>query len=438
MNQPTAVKIETGSDNGRSRVFSTMVQPLNVTVTSAADCVQGERLSRPSDAGKSPPSRPPSRRTKKQVEEKSTTEPLEVIVLGADAAARQSYFSALRSLQLAKVLVVRAIVEPSENVRTEAAHFFPEAAHVGSVEAISVAAGALAILASPPRFHGPQTTSALKRGWHVLCASPLAPSAHEGALMIAAAQRHERLLAIDLRSRFYPAARYVRVLCRDFLIGPPLSFEAHIGRPRLAPEGTGGAVRKFEHPDGALSNLGVPALDLLTWCLGTASIVSYADDAMGGVEANARIELSFGDGVRGTVHLSHDWPTENAYTFVFERGIVRWAADRPNALTLQLASAPDALEGELVTPLSPVLSLPSAHLLSNSDQACVAQLENFMAAIAGRDTLRTPATEAMHALPLLEECYARRTPLLQPWLTRAEAVQARALCPPAALLRRRT
>jgi len=356
-------------------------------------------------------------------------------VLGAGSVAQQLYFPALRALQQANTLVVRAVVEPKESLRGSALVFFPDAIVTGSVEAATVPPDALAILTTPARVHAAQTTSALKRGWHVLSATPFASSAHDGALMIAAAQRHERLFAVDLRSRFLPAARYLRTLCRDFLLGPPLSFQVHVGQPRLASVSGEAVTERFEHLDGALTETGVHALDLLTWCLGSASIVSYADDAMGGVEANAAIDVSFGDGVHGTIHVSHDWPTDDTYTFVFERGIVRWAANRANALTLQIASAPAALEGELVTPLSAVHSLPSTRLLTDSDQACVAHLENFVAAIAGREVLRAPATEAMHSLPLIEECYARRMPLPQSWLSPNEAVQARALCPPAALRR---
>jgi predicted dehydrogenase len=386
------------------------------------------------DEPKAIPTRPPSRRRAKSVTPPRTG-PQEIIVLGAGPAARLLYSPALRALQASHALVVRAIVDSSERARESWAEDFPLAARIASLEGVVTAPDALVIVATPTRFHAGQANTALKRGWHVFCATPFASTAHDAALMIAAAQRYERLLAVDLRPRFFPSARYLRTLCHDHLLGPPLSFRVHVGQPRVP--ASLGTVHgdKFEHPDGVLTDLGVHSLDLLTWCLGSASIISYADDAMGGVEANASIELSFGEGVRGTVHLSRDWPTEDAYTFVFERGIVRWAADRPNGLTLHLASAPSAVSGELVTPLSPVHHRPSEPLLATADEACIVQLQNVLSTIAGRETLRSPATEAMHALPLIEECYARRTPLPQPWLTRVEVPHARALCPPAALRR---
>lgn len=361
-------------------------------------------------------------------------EPRAVVLVGAGASARRLYFPALHTLQLAGALAVRAVVDPGAAGIEAARETFPNAIHAASFDTLPALPNALAIVATPIRQHMAQTNAALKRGWHVLCATPLAANAGDATIMIAAAQRHERFLAIDFRSRFFPAIRYLRTLCEDHLLGPALSFRVHVGYAGTG-TGEGMASDKPLRPEGALTTLGGPCLELLTWCFGNAAIGKYADDAMGGVEANAVIDLAFRDGLRGTVHLSRDWPAEDSYTVVFERGIARWTGSRVNALTLQLASAPAALAGELVAPLSAVHSHPAAPLLSSEDEAGVAMLENILAAIDGRETLQVPATEVMHSLPLIDACYAQRSPLLQPWLSRNDAAHARALSPPAALRR---
>ena len=381
--------------------------------------------------------RPPSRRRSRRSDEPARPDgPRDVILLGGGVAAQRWYIPALQALQDANSLTIRAFVEPQETARAACARAFPQASSLTSLDAAVAPLDSLVIVATPARFHAAQTVAAFKRGWHVLCTTPFATSAHDAALMIAAAQRHERLLAVDLHPRFFPAARYLRTLCHDHLLGPALSFNIHVGRPRT-PEGEApSASGKFEAPDGVMTDLGTHVLDLLTWWLGSASIINYADDAMGGAEANASIDLTLAEGVRGTVHLSRDWPTEQAHTFVFERGIVRWNADRANSIALQLASAPAALQGELATSLSPVSSHPVTPLLATVEQAQVAQLQNLLAAIAGQEQLRSPGTEAMHSLPLIEECFARRTSLPQPWLTHNEAAHARGLSPPVALRRK--
>jgi predicted dehydrogenase len=386
-------------------------------------------------AGGSGPARPPSRRRAKQTAPASVESaggPRDVILVGCETLAQSGYFPALDALQQAGLLNVRAIVEMNESAREWGRRKFPRVLILPSFEAVVAPPDALVIISTPVRFHAAQASAAFKRGWHVLCANPFAITAREAALMIATAERQERVLAVDLRQRFFPAARYLRTLCRDHLLGPPISFRIHEGTPRPAPDPGLPVAEKFESPEGVLNELGVPVLDLLTWCLGSASVKTYADDAMGGVEASAFIDLAFPEGVRGTIHLSRDWPTEQSYTLVFERGIVRWGANRPNRMTLQLSSAPCAIEGELVTPLSAGHSLAATGLLATAEEAIIAQFQNILGAIGGREPLRVPATETMHSLSIIEECYARRTQLPQPWLQPNEVVQARACASPKA------
>ncbi len=393
--------------------------------------------SRASAADDSAKNRPPARRRVKQAAAETETGPRipEVILVGCGAHAHQTYVPALRALQQAGLVNVRALVDPDERSRDECRRHFAKALPVQSLDSAIAPPDSLAIVATPARFHAAHVTAAVKRGWHVLCASPLAPTAHDGALMIAAAARQQCMLAVDLPRRFFPAAQYLRTLCRDHLLGPAIGFRIHEGMTRPVPEPLPPAADRFESPDGVLHELGIATLDLLTWCLGSPSVLNYADDAMGGVEANAFIELSFPENVRGSIHLSRDWPTDSTSTFVFERGIVRWDSTRPSGLTLQIGSAPSALLGELVTPLPASGLRAVGPLLSTPEQATIATIQNIFATLARRETLRTPATEAMHALSIVEECYARRTPLPQPWLPTAEAVQARAYAPPAALRR---
>ena len=355
---------------------------------------------------------------------------MDVIVVGFSTGDDEPFLPAVHALERAGTIRVAGIVDTDAHARAYFLQHFPDARSADSLDAVVVPPGGLAIVASAPRFHPGHATAALRRGWHVLCKTPLATNAREAAAMIAAAQRHERLLAVDLHKRFFPAARYIRTLCCDHLLGPIFSLAVHEGRPRST-TASPLVPAKAAAPEGVLSELGVHALDLLTWFLGSPSVLNYSDDAMGGVEANAFLELAFPENVRGIVHLSRDWPTSQSYTFVFERGIVRWRVDEANKLTLQLASSPAALSAELVQPISPHdPDTPTNGPLFSGAESFGAQLQNVVAAISQREPLRIPATEAMHALPIVEECYARRTLLDQPWLTRNETAHARALSVP--------
>lgn len=354
----------------------------------------------------------------------SSSSPRRIILVGCGAVARQFYVPALRALQNAGLVRVSAIVDPSVSARESVATSFPKAGQAAALEQTAAPAGSLAIIASPPGFHAAQTIAAFERGWHVLCEKPMASSTAEAAEMVAAAQKHQRLLAIGLYKRFFPSSRYIRSLCRDWALGPLVNFTIKEGGPFRWPAGPS-FFDRAQTRGGVLYDIGVHVFDLLGWWLGEPADFRYADDAMGGLETNAFVDLSYADGAKGRVHLSRDWATSQQYRFVFERGIVTWEVNDANGLTLQLTGAPAAIQGSIIAPLPSGTYATESRVLETNAQCFILQLANVVAAIAGTETLLVPGEEGMHSLRLIEQCYAQRHLVNQPWLTPEEAAAAR-------------
>lgn len=349
--------------------------------------------------------------------------PRRVILVGCGAVARQFYVPALRALQNAGHLRVSAIVDPSVSARDFVARSFPKAGQAASLEQTTAPAGTLAIIASPPGFHASQTIAAFERGWNVLCEKPMASSVSEAESMIAAAQRHQRLLAVGFYKRFFPSSRYIRSLCRDWELGPLTHFSISEGGPFRWPAGPS-FFDRTQTRGGVLFDIGVHVFDLLGWWLGEPSQIRYADDAMGGLETNAFVQLQYPGGAQGHVHLSRDWATSQQYRFVFERGIVVWKVNDANGLTVQLASAPAALQGMLVTPEVETPYPVDPQPLETNAQCFILQLANVVAAIAGDQPLFIPGEEGLLSVKLIDQCYANRTLIEQPWLTPIESAHA--------------
>ncbi len=349
--------------------------------------------------------------------------PRRIILVGCGSIARQLYVPALRVLQDAGLVRVSAIVDPSVNAREIVARSFPRAGQTAALEQTTAPADSLAIIASPSRIHAIQALAAFERGWHVLCENPMASSPTEAAEMVAAAQRHRRILAVNLYKRFFPAARYLRDLCRDGLLGPLVSFSIEEGGPARSPAGPA-LFDRTQTPGGVLYDLGVHVFDLLGWWLGDPAGLRYADDAMGGLEANAFVHLEYAKGVTGGIHLSRDWPTAQQQRFVFERGIVTWRVNEAAGLTLQLTGAPSAISGTLVAPRSAISRQVEPCELETNAQCFILQLRNILGALAGTETLLTDGEDGLHALRLIERCYARRSLVEQPWLTAEESARA--------------
>jgi len=357
----------------------------------------------------------------------TTHPPVSVVLIGCGAVSQLFYIPTLSTLAARGVLSVYALVDPSSKARGLLAAAFPQARQLETLNACDAPANSLAIIATPPRFHAPQTLEAVAHGWHVLCEKPMASTTVECEQMIAAAHNARRLLAVGLYKRFFPSSAYLKALFTHKQLGALRSFTIAEGGPFKWPAATPSFFNKAQTPGGVLLDIGVHILDLLIWWLGEPAHFLYADDAMGGIETNSRIELHYSDGARGIVHLSRDWVTANEYRFVFERGIVSWKTNDANGLTIQLADTSSALRAQLITPLLPNTSASANALQASNPQSFIAQLQNLLAAIRGEASVLTPGEEGMRSLRLIEACYRERTLIDQPWLSPAETTRARQL-----------
>jgi predicted dehydrogenase len=327
------------------------------------------------------------------------------------------YAPALRTLEAAGVLRVVTLVDPSASALARLHAAFPAAQAVTALEGSGAPRDSLAIIASPPRWHADHTVAAVARGWHVLCEKPIAADSADAARMIDSADAAGRLLAIGHYKRFFPSSLTLKTLCAPGgALGALRGFSIAEGGPFDWPAASPSFFRRAETPGGVLLDIGVHVFDLLLWWLGAPDDFSYADDAMGGLEANARVNLRFG-AVTGTVLLSRDWATPQRYEFVFERGRVGWTVNDANGLDLALDGAAWALQGTL-------RDAGHAPAATNA-QSFIAQLRHVAGAITHRTPLLVDGREGVRALHLIEACYARRRLLDQPWFTPDETAAAR-------------
>lgn len=338
--------------------------------------------------------------------------------------SQQFYLPTLRVLAQRNEVQVQALVDPAASARTPLAQAFPGAHQVESLAQVKATEGALAIIATPPRFHQPQTIECVERGWHVLCEKPMASTSNECAEMIAAAKKANRLLAVGLYKRFFPSSQYLKALISEGQLGTLRSFTVSEGGPFRWPAASPSFFNKTQTPGGVLLDVGVHVLDLLIWWLGEPETYRYSDDAMGGLETNSRLELNYHGGARGLVRLSRDWATTNQYRFVFDRGVVTWKVNDANGLTIQIAGTPTGLRSQLVTPLTPATPDSEIRPAPTNPQSFIHQLRSVVAAIRGEGTLLVDGEEGMRSLRFIETCYANRTLLPQPWFTPTEATRA--------------
>ena len=320
---------------------------------------------------------------------------IRVALIGCGAVARLYYMPALRALVSAGSLEVVALLDPVAGHADPLREAFPRARMAHQLSDLPPRGFDLAIVASPHSLHAAQSIQLMEAGVSVLCEKPMATSVDDAKAMIQAASVSRGQLAIGLVRRFFPASRMIRHILALGTLGDITSFDFSEGSASFGwPAASRGYFDKREAQGGVLMDIGVHALDLLQWWLGQTAVVEYADDAMGGIEANCLIRCRLECGAAGEVRLSRDCALANRYTVRGRRGWLSWQAGQVDQFDLGFADSPQIIQAGL-----------RDQSASNFEQSFLAQLRNVIAALRGTEELLVPAKEGIAGIELIENCY---------------------------------
>jgi predicted dehydrogenase/nucleoside-diphosphate-sugar epimerase len=318
--------------------------------------------------------------------------PLALVGCGAVAASHARALAAVPGVRATAVFDVER-----ERAAAFARAHLPSARVATTLDELGAAAEA-AIVAVPNAAHAATSVALLEAGLHVLCEKPLALTVADAERMAAAARAAGRVLACGLVRRFFGSTELCAEALRRRLVGAPLGFE-------IRESVTNWPMRRstFERAvagGGVFIDFAPHLLDLLAAWLGPVEIVSYADDAAGGVESSARVELRAG-GVPGTIVLSRAYRMTNRARIVCAGGHLDVDPHQPDRVAVVFAGgANGGLAGTLeARPRDPF----------------AAQLSAFVAAVGGRAHAGASVDDALRAVALVDDSYRRRAPLSEPW-----------------------
>lgn len=128
---------------------------------------------------------------------------------------------------------------------------------------------------TPNRYHKPWTLAALAAGAHVLCEKPIATSYQDAVEMYDAAEAAGRLLMVGQSLRFRAEGLAAKALAETGCLGEAYYAEAGAMRRRGVP--TWGQFHMAEHSGGGpIYDIGVHALDLVMWLVGSPRVVAVS------------------------------------------------------------------------------------------------------------------------------------------------------------------
>ncbi len=324
-------------------------------------------------------------------------------VVGCGAVAEQYHLPAIAACERAELV---ALVDRSPaRLSVLAERYAPSVTAAEADDVVDLIDAAVVSVPNP--FHAEVAIQLLRRGVHVLVEKPMALSTAECNEMIKAASASGVTLAVGLDYRFIGTSRAAKGLFDAGTVGDVQSFDMRIGVPSNWPFASTYVLSRGGAGGGVLVDYGVHVLDLLLWWLGSSEVLSYEDDAMGGVEGDALAQLRLANGATGTVEISRTRLLRNTLQVAGERGrveVVLW--DHEGTITLDMGHGAPPIVGAV--PLEPS---PFEGFIAVQHR----QMENFVdAVLTGRPPLITGA-EGRRSVEVIESCYAMRRPWRHPW-----------------------
>lgn len=310
---------------------------------------------------------------------------MKLLIIGGGAIADSTHIPAAK-----KLLGVENMVLAEPNA-AQAAKLMKKHGLIYVVSDFHEALGEVnaCVICTPPHLHNGILKDCLEADKPVLCEKPLSPSSDETKKILNTAFEN-LVVGMCHTYRFFSNRRAVRKMIHDGFFGSEVSIAINEGLPSGWPTVSGYCFKKDLVPGGALYDNGIHSLDFLVWCLGMPDEVVYEDDAMGGLESNLTINLRF-EKAKAFFKLSRTRELSN--TIVIEGNGHRAELEVFEQKKMKL-------DGVMVS--------PKDEEIVEDGNVGVAQLANFLDAVAGKSELVCPISEGIATMELLERCYAQK------------------------------
>jgi predicted dehydrogenase len=225
--------------------------------------------------------------------------PLRLAIIGCGAITESLH---LPAAELQKDVAVDCLIDVDPDLaRALASKFRVSRMATSLAECIDLDA---VLLATPPHVRIPLVQQAVSMGLHVLAEKPLGNTLNDCQAQIDAARSAGIILAAAHVYRFWPSRQRIFDVIRSQEFGKVKRIDISQGKPYSWKSVTGYTMQRELVPGGVLINAGIHPLDSLLWWLGDPVSVDYRDDAIGGLESNCLLDMSFPDEAQATLRMS--------------------------------------------------------------------------------------------------------------------------------------
>lgn len=262
------------------------------------------------------------------------------------------------------------------------------------------------LIASPTALHAQQTEHYLRSNCHVFCEKPLATDGDTAQRLARLAEEKHRVLRVGYVRRYHEASQTLKTMIANQRYGPLERIVVQAGHQAA------GLPASMMNPQlaggGVTIDFGVHVLDSLRfWVNAPLEIVRYEDNAAGGIESDAIIELGSsvgGQSVSLFAQLSRTIDLGYVALAVFRDAIVRYEFD--TGYTLHVLPRQQS-----ATEPTPFARLEQVAPPTDVYTYFARQWQDFEASINGQPSPLTDIDSAVEVTRLVATAYAQRQPL---------------------------
>jgi predicted dehydrogenase/nucleoside-diphosphate-sugar epimerase len=292
---------------------------------------------------------------------------------------------------------------------------------VADASQLSAADVDAAIVATPPFHHAPCAIDLMRRGIHVLVEKPMALTAEDALQMVQVADETQRCLAVGYFRRLYPSLRLMKSLIDRGHLGAVRRFHAEGGGRYSWAAATLANMRRELAGGGALIDFGSHILDALFYLFDEPfEVISYQDNSLGGVEADCVIAARLTHGARtvdGRIEVARTRDLGNFVRVECDEGDLVFELNERFRIRVvpRPAETFDSLEDR-----PRAFSLEARWQQQSEDESWYEtfrrQIDDWLESIKQRREPRLSGRSAVATARMIDACYARPTPMVEPWV----------------------
>ena len=343
--------------------------------------------------------------------------PVRIAVVGCGAVTQRFHLPVLAGHD---GVSIAALIDPDVKRAERLAALYHVPLVMPSIDGLDQTVADAALIATPAFLHAPGSIDLMNRGLHVLVEKPMALTLADGERMVTTARDRGVMLTVGLFRRLLPAIRLFRAALDAGDIGDLSNVTAEVGDSYTWQLTTLAGMRRQEAGGGMLVDMGSHVLDLLLYiCDATPSLVQYSDNAGSGIETDCAIELGLsrrGAFVPAHVELSRTRTLGNSIRVEGSRGTIEWKfGERARILLHTPSTHVDTLTASVRE------CAVEARWRDEPEQQGFegfrAQIDDFVGAINGDHPPQLSGASVLPSVELIEQCYAQRVPMPEPWFT---------------------